>query len=78
VSFGQVTPQSRLFHGMNMVGAVGFVINTWWHGAMPSAALNVVWFLIGLVALWRIARRGVPTSSMSSDKVEPTHLPRLP
>jgi len=56
VSFGQVTPQSRLFHAMNMVGAVGFVINTWWHGAIPSAALNVVWFLIGAVALWRIAR----------------------
>ena len=39
---------------MNMVGAIGFIINTWWHGAVPSAALNIVWFLIGAVALWRI------------------------
>jgi hypothetical protein len=64
LSFGQVTAQSRLFHAMNMAGALGFVINTWWHGALPSAALNVVWFLIGGTALWRIAKRGSSTSAM--------------
>ena len=64
VSFGRVGPQSKLFHAMNMAGAVGFIINTWWHGAVPSAALNVLWFLIGGVALWRIARKGSSTSAM--------------
>ena len=64
LSFGKVTAQSRLFHAMNMAGALGFVINTWWHGALPSAALNVVWFLIGGTALWRIARGGSSTSAM--------------
>ena len=33
--------------GMNVVGAAGFVVNGWWHGALPSAALNVIWMLIG-------------------------------
>jgi hypothetical protein len=27
---------------MNVVGAAGFVVNGWWHGAMPSATLNVL------------------------------------
>ena len=39
---------------MNVVGAAGFIVNGWWHGALPSAALNVIWMMIGAVALWRI------------------------
>lgn len=58
---GKVTGQSALYQGMNIVGAVGFVINGWWHGAIPSAVLNVIWLLIGMVTLWRIRKRpGAP------------------
>jgi hypothetical protein len=53
----KVTGQSRLYQGMNVVGGAGFVVNGWWHGAIPSASLNVIWMLIGAVALVRIARR---------------------
>jgi hypothetical protein len=42
---------------MNVVGAAGFALNGWWHHALPSASLNVVWGLIGAVALWRIHYR---------------------
>ena len=60
ISAGKVTGQSALYQGMNVAGAAGFIINGWWHGAVPSAALNVVWMLIGGIALWRIhARRAV-------------------
>jgi hypothetical protein len=52
-----VTGQSLAFQAMNLGGAAGFVINGWWHGALPSAALNVLWFLIAAFALWRLARR---------------------
>ena len=37
--------------------AAGFVVNGWWHRAIPSTALNVVWMGIGAVALWKIAQR---------------------
>jgi hypothetical protein len=57
LSMGRVTGRSPLYQGMNIVGAAGFVINGWWHGAIPSASLNVVWLLIGAVALWRIRKR---------------------
>ncbi len=57
LSAGRLTGQSLLYQGMNVVGAAGFIVNGWWHGAIPSASLNVIWLLIGAVALVRIARR---------------------
>jgi hypothetical protein len=36
---------------MNILGAAGFVINSGWNGALPSAAMNVVWIGIGVYAL---------------------------
>jgi hypothetical protein len=57
---GRLTGQSALYQWMNVIGAAGFVINGWWHGALPSTALNVIWMGIGLIALsglWRKRRR---------------------
>jgi hypothetical protein len=48
---------------MNVAGAAGFIINGWWHGAIPSAVLNVIWMMIGMFALWRIARRNRSSTS---------------
>jgi hypothetical protein len=65
LSAGRLTGQSLLYQGMNVVGAAGFVVNGWWHGAVPSAALNVLWLLIGAGASWRIIRKqGSSTSVM--------------
>ena len=58
LSAGRVTGRSLLYQGLNVVGAAGFVINGWWHGAVPSATLNILWLLIGVIALLRILRRG--------------------
>ena len=54
---GRLTGQSAAYQWMNVFGAAGFIVNGWWHGALPSTALNVVWMAIGAVALWRIASR---------------------
>ena len=64
LSMGRLTGQSRLYQWMNVVGAAGFTVNGWWHGALPSAALNVIWMLIGGVALWRIAKRNGSSTSV--------------
>ena len=64
LSFGRLSARSRIYHLMNMTGAVGFIINTWWHGALPSMVLNVVWLLIGGAALWQMAKAGSSTSAM--------------
>ena len=52
ITMGKVTGRSALYQWMNVAGAAGFIVNGWWHGAVPSAALNVVWMMIGGVALW--------------------------
>jgi hypothetical protein len=65
LSMGRMTGQSILYQAMNVVGAAGFAVNGWWHGALPSASLNLIWLMIGAVALWRIReRKGSSTSAM--------------
>lgn len=63
LSAGKLTGQSLLYQGMNVVGAAGFVINGWWHRALPSASLNVLWLLIGAVATWRILKKRKSSTS---------------
>jgi hypothetical protein len=64
LSAGRLTGQSIVYQGMNIVGAAGFVVNGWWHRAIPSAALNVLWLLIGAFASWRIIRKRVSSTSV--------------
>lgn len=57
ITTGKLTGKSLLYQAINLVGAAGFAINGWWHRALPSVALNVVWLLIGAVASWRILKK---------------------
>jgi hypothetical protein len=57
VSTGKLTGQSPAYQWMNVAGAAGFVVNSGWHGAVPSTALNVVWCAVGLLTLWNLNRR---------------------
>ena len=56
VSTGRLEGRSRTFQWMNIVGAAGFVINSGWHGAIPSTVLNLVWLGVGLATLWTLRR----------------------
>jgi hypothetical protein len=56
LSSGRLRAESLTYHLMNMLGAAGFVVNSGWNGALPSAALNVIWIGIGVYAL-RYQRR---------------------
>ena len=53
---GKVGPKSIAYQAMNVVGALGFIVNSGWNGAIPSAALNVVWAGIGLAAIFGILK----------------------
>ena len=65
VSTGRLHGQSRAYQWLNVVGAVGFVINSGWNGAYPSAAVNVIWAAIGAFTLWQLARKkDLSTSAM--------------
>ncbi len=56
LSAGRLPARSTLYQGLNLVGAVFFVLNSGWNGAVPSAALNVVWAGIAVFALVRMGR----------------------
>lgn len=51
VSLGRLEGRSALFQWMNVVGAAGFVVNSGWHGAIPSTTINVLWCGVGLATL---------------------------
>ena len=64
VSIGRLTGSSPAFQWMNLFGAAGFIVNGWWHNALPSTVLNVVWMVFAGVALWRLWSKGSSTSAM--------------
>ena len=65
LSAGRLTGQSLSYQAMNVLGAAGFIVNGWWHRALPSAVLNILWLGIGVLASWRILKkRGSSTSAM--------------
>jgi hypothetical protein len=56
VSTGKLSGRSAAYQWMNVVGASGFVVNSGYHGAVPSTVLNAVWALVGLISLWSLRR----------------------
>ena len=60
VTSGRITPRSLAYQLMNVFGAIGFIINSGWNGAIPSVALNVVWLFIAIFGLLRL--RGKSTT----------------
>jgi hypothetical protein len=57
LSAGKLDGKSPLYQWLNVTGALGFIANSAWHSAWPSAILNVIWVGIGIVALVRIFGR---------------------
>lgn len=64
LSSGRLQGRSPAYQWMNLTGALGFVINSGYNGAWPSAILNVVWMLIGALTLLRLwqQRRATATT----------------
>lgn len=57
-STGRLPPEGGRFQSLNLVGALALTANSAYHGAWPSAALNIVWIVIGIFAVIRGRRRG--------------------
>lgn len=53
-SAGRLEARTPAFQWLNFGGAVGFVINSGWHGAVPSMVLNILWAGIALFTLRRL------------------------
>jgi hypothetical protein len=53
VTTGRILGPSLAFQLMNLVGGASLMVNSGYYGAWPSAALNLVWVVIGTVGLTR-------------------------
>jgi len=49
---GRLSSRSNFYHWMNVLSGVGFVINSGWNGAYPSAFINVIWAAIALYGVF--------------------------
>ena len=52
-SSGRLDARSAPFQWLNLIGAAGFVVNTAYHGAIPSMVLNIIWCGIAVFTLLR-------------------------
>jgi len=55
LSIGKI-PNGRTYQVLNLIGAVGLLVNGVVHSAWPSAILNVVWSGIAIFALVQLVR----------------------
>ena len=52
LTMGKLSARSNLYHWLNALSGAGFIINSGWNGAYPSAFINVVWMCIGLYGVF--------------------------
>jgi hypothetical protein len=50
---GRLSSVCPTYQWLNVLAGAGFIVNSGWNGAYPSAFLNVVWIAIGLYGLLR-------------------------
>ena len=63
------------FQTANLFGSVAFIINGTLHGAWPSVATNVAWFLISAVALVRMRSENTSPAPVEAGQVQYPGIP---
>ena len=58
VATGRIAGTTTIYRAANIVGGVFLMLNTWYHAAYPSAAVNILWIVIGVYAM--TTRRAAP------------------
>jgi len=53
---GRLSSNSGVYQWMNVLSGAGFILNSGWNGAYPSAFLNVIWMTIGIYGVIRGSR----------------------
>lgn len=57
VTTKKISADDRNYQILNLAGAIGIIINSYVHGAIPSVGLNVVWLLIALYGLLKVVKK---------------------
>ena len=54
VSTGRVIAASYTYQSLNFFGGLGLAVNTFYYMSYPSTALNIVWALVAVYAIWQL------------------------
>ena len=54
VSTKRVSPTSKVYQTFNVLGAIGLGVSAYVKSSWPNFGLQVIWFVIGLYALYKI------------------------
>jgi hypothetical protein len=57
VSAKRLEGNSVLYQGLNVLGAGLLIVNSFYYGAYPSVAINLIWIGIGVYTLWYVSRK---------------------
>lgn len=57
LTIGKLSPDSSLYHLMNILGATGLIVNAVHFSDYPNVVTNLLWLGIGLYAVAAIAMR---------------------
>jgi len=57
VSTKRVSADNVKYQFLNLIGAIGVIINSGIHKAAPSVGLNIVWLLIALYGLVKFVKK---------------------
>ena len=57
VSTKKISADDRKYQILNIAGAIGIIIDSGVHGAIPSVGLNVVWLSIALYGLVKVVKK---------------------
>ena len=49
--YKKLASDALLYYLLNIVGSACLIVNTYYHHAIPSAVVNVIWVIIALAAL---------------------------
>lgn len=55
---GRLEAKDPRYVWANLIGGLFFVVNTYYHGAYPSALVNVIWVLIAIFSLTQTRVKG--------------------
>ena len=50
---GKIAASSKAYILCNLFGGIFFVLNTFYHRAYPSMAVNIIWVLIAATAIFK-------------------------
>jgi hypothetical protein len=56
LTMGRLSSRAPLYQWLNVLSGAGFILNSGWNGAYPSAFINILWMGIGIYGLFRIPR----------------------